>query len=99
MGLKALRFSILWSRIFLDEKMEVNEEGLMFYDHVIDELLKYGIEPIITTIHFDMPLWVVEKYNGFLIVKLLTCIKSMLKPLSIVIMIALNIGFHFVKSM
>ena len=65
MGLKALRFSILWSRIFLDEKMEVNEEGLMFYDHVIDELLKYGIEPIITTIHFDMPLWVVEKYNGF----------------------------------
>lgn len=65
MGLKALRFSILWSRIFLAEKMEVNEEGLMFYDHVIDELLKYGIEPIITTIHFDMPLWVVEKYNGF----------------------------------
>lgn len=65
MGLKALRFSVLWSRIFLDDTLEPNEEGLLFYDHVIDELLKYGIEPIITTIHFDMPLWVVEKYNGF----------------------------------
>ena len=65
LGLKALRFSVLWSRIFLDETMTVNEEGLQFYDHVIDELLKYNIEPIITTIHFDMPLWVVTKYNGF----------------------------------
>lgn len=65
MGLKALRFSVLWSRIFLEDGMEVNEAGLQFYDDVINELLKYHIEPIITTIHFDMPLWLVEKYNGF----------------------------------
>ena len=65
MGLKALRFSILWSRIFLDESLTPNEEGLKFYDNVINELLKYHIEPIITTIHFDMPVWIVEKYNGF----------------------------------
>lgn len=65
MGFKALRFSVLWSRIFLDDSLEPNEEGLQFYDNVINELLKYGIEPIITTIHFDMPLWVVKKYNGF----------------------------------
>lgn len=65
MGLKALRFSVLWSRIFLDDSLEPNEEGLQFYDNVIDELIKHHIEPIITTIHFDMPLWVVEKYNGF----------------------------------
>lgn len=65
MGLKALRFSILWSRIFLDDSLTPNEEGLQFYDHVIDELIKHHIEPIITTIHFDMPVWVVEKYNGF----------------------------------
>lgn len=65
MGLKALRFSVLWSRIFLDDSLEPNEGGLKFYDDVINELLKYNIEPIITTIHFDMPLWVVEKYNGF----------------------------------
>lgn len=65
MGLKALRFSVLWSRIFQDDSLKVNEEGMKFYDNVIDELLKYNIEPIITTIHFDMPLWIVEKYNGF----------------------------------
>lgn len=65
LGLKALRFSVLWSRVFLDDSIEPNEEGLKFYDNVINELKKYNIEPIITTIHFDMPLWVVEKYNGF----------------------------------
>ena len=65
MGLKALRFSILWSRIFQDDSLTPQEEGLQFYDHVIDELIKHHIEPIITTIHFDMPVWVVEKYNGF----------------------------------
>ena len=65
MGLKALRFSILWSRIFQDDSLTPQEEGLQFYDRVIDELIKHHIEPIITTIHFDMPVWVVEKYNGF----------------------------------
>ena len=65
MGLKALRFSILWSRIYLDDTDEPHEAGLQFYDNVINELLKYHIEPIITTIHFDMPLWIVQKYNGF----------------------------------
>lgn len=65
LGLKALRFSVLWSRVFLDENMVENEEGLKFYDNVIDELIKHGIEPVITTIHFDMPLWLVKKYNGF----------------------------------
>ena len=66
MGFKALRFSILWSRIFPDAHTDKpKEEGLQFYDNVINELLKYGIEPVITTIHFDMPLWVVTEYNGF----------------------------------
>ena len=66
MGFKALRFSVLWSRIFpTGEEENPSEEGLQFYDNVINELLKYHIEPVITTIHFDMPLWVVTKYNGF----------------------------------
>ncbi|MBQ3459762.1 MAG: glycoside hydrolase family 1 protein [Solobacterium sp.] len=65
LGFKALRFSVLWSRIFPEGPDHVSEEGLQFYDNVIDELKKHNIEPIITTIHFDMPLWVVTKYNGF----------------------------------
>lgn len=39
MGLKALRFSILWSRIYLDDSDQPNEEGLQFYDNVINELI------------------------------------------------------------
>lgn len=65
MGFKALRFSVLWSRIFPDGPDQISEDGLRFYDNVINELKKYDIEPIITTIHFDMPLWLVTKYNGF----------------------------------
>ena len=53
MGLKALRFSILWSRVFKDDSLTPNEEALAFYDDVINELLKYGIEPVITLSHFE----------------------------------------------
>ena len=43
MGLKAYRFSISWSRIYPEGRGEVNEEGLKFYDDLIDELLKNNI--------------------------------------------------------
>ena len=57
MGCNVFRFSIAWSRIFPmgDEEMP-NEKGLAFYDAVIDECLKYGIEPLITLSHYEMPL-------------------------------------------
>ena len=49
MGFKCFRTSIAWTRIFpLGDEEEPNEEGLQFYDDVFDELLKYGIEPVIT---------------------------------------------------
>lgn len=66
MGLKCLRTSIAWSRIFPKGDEETpNEEGLQFYDHVFDELLKYGIEPVITLSHFEMPLHLAKEYGGF----------------------------------
>ncbi|AMB98558.1 6-phospho-beta-glucosidase [Aerococcus urinaehominis] len=66
MGLKAFRTSIYWARIFPkgDEK-EPNEAGLQFYDDVFDELLKHGIEPVITLTHFEMPLHLAQTYGGF----------------------------------
>ncbi len=66
MGFKAYRFSIVWSRIHPngDEK-EPNEKGLKYYDDMIDELLKYGIEPVVSLVHFDMPNALAVKYNGF----------------------------------
>lgn len=66
MGLKCLRTSIGWSRIFpKGDEEEPNEAGLQFYDDVFDELLKHGIEPVITLSHFEMPLHLAREYGGF----------------------------------
>ncbi len=66
MGLKCLRTSIGWSRIFPQGDEEApNEAGLQFYDDVFDELLKHGIEPVITLSHFEMPLHLAREYGGF----------------------------------
>lgn len=66
MGFKAYRFSMSWSRIFPRGDEEVpNEEGLRFYEQVIDELLKYHIEPVVTICHFDAPLHLVDTIGSW----------------------------------
>lgn len=66
MGFKCLRTSVAWSRIFPNgDDEEPNEQGLEFYDELFDELLKYGIEPVITLSHFEMPYNLVKKYGGW----------------------------------
>ncbi len=66
MGFKCFRTSIAWTRIFPNgDDPTPNEEGLKFYDAVFDELLKYGIQPVITLSHFEMPYHLVKKYGGF----------------------------------
>lgn len=67
MGFRVLRFSIAWSRIFpTGEEIEPNEKGLEFYDKVIDTCLKYNIEPLITISHYEVPLALAKKYNGWI---------------------------------
>ena len=61
LGLKAYRFSIAWTRIIPNGTGEVNEKGIEFYSNLIDELNKYGIEPIVTMFHFDLPYALEEK--------------------------------------
>lgn len=65
MGYQCFRTSIAWSRIFPNNETEVNEEGLQFYDNLFDELLSYGIQPVITLTHYEMPYWLVQKYGSF----------------------------------
>jgi 6-phospho-beta-glucosidase len=65
LGFNTYRTSIAWTRIFPNGEGEVNEEGLKFYDDLFDELIANGIKPVITLYHFDMPLVIAEKYNGF----------------------------------
>ena len=73
MGFKVFRFSIAWSRIFPHgDETEPNEAGLAFYDGLLDELEKYGIEPLVTISHYETPLHLAEKYNGWVSRKLIS---------------------------
>lgn len=51
MGFKTFRFSIAWSRVLPEGTGRVNQEGIDFYNNVINECLKYGIEPLVTMFH------------------------------------------------
>jgi 6-phospho-beta-glucosidase len=74
LGLKCLRLSISWARIFpKGDEQEPNEAGLKFYDALFDELLLYDIEPIVTINHFDTPLHLAEAYGGWQDKKLIEC--------------------------
>ena len=65
MGLKCFRFSIAWTRVIPDGDGEVCDKGLDFYEAVVDECLKYGIEPLITINHFDAPINLINKFGGW----------------------------------
>lgn len=65
LGLKSYRFSISWPRIYPDTSGKVNEDGLKFYDDLINELLKYNIEPLVTIYHFDVPKALTDEFGGW----------------------------------
>lgn len=66
MGFKVFRTSIAWSRIFPNGDDEFpNEKGLQFYDDLFDECLKYNIQPLVTISHYETPLNLSVKYNGW----------------------------------
>ncbi|MEG1169829.1 MAG: glycoside hydrolase family 1 protein [Erysipelotrichaceae bacterium] len=66
MGFKTFRISINWSRIFPNgDDKEPNEKGLEFYDCLIDEIIKDGMEPIVTMLHYETPLNITLSYQGW----------------------------------
>ena len=73
------RTSIAWSRIFPEGDEETpNEKGLEFYDRLFDECLKYGIEPLVTISHYETPLGLAEKYDGWRSRKLIGFFRAVL---------------------
>uniref|UniRef100_A0A2K2AT01 Glycoside hydrolase n=1 Tax=Populus trichocarpa TaxID=3694 RepID=A0A2K2AT01_POPTR len=68
MGMDAFRFSISWSRVLPHGRLSagVNEEGIKFYNDLIDDLLKNGLQPYVTLFHWDTPQALEDKYGGFL---------------------------------
>ena len=55
LGVDAYRFSISWPRVIQNCKGDINEEGLGFYDQLVDELLQNNIQPFVTLYHWDLP--------------------------------------------
>ena len=60
MGIQSYRFSISWSRIFPDNTGKVNEQGLLYYERILQKLESLNIEPMITLYHWDLPQWLEE---------------------------------------
>ena len=83
MGFKVFRLSIAWSRIFPNgDDLEPNEEGLQFYENVFEECKKYGIEPLVTINHYDMPMHLVTEYGGWRSRKLIGFYKRLVETLA-----------------
>lgn len=77
MGFKCFRTSIAWTRIFPNgDESEPNEDGLKFYDDLFDECLKYGIKPVVTLSHYEMPYNLVTKYGSWTNRKLIGFFKN-----------------------
>lgn len=64
-GIKAYKLSISWTRILPNGIGEVNEKGLLFYENLIEELLKNGIEPYVVLFHWDYPS-ALQKQGGWM---------------------------------
>lgn len=65
-GMNAFRTSIQWSRLIRDlETGEVDEDAVSFYNCVIDEAKKNGIERILNLHHFDLSIELLETYDGW----------------------------------
>ena len=56
LGVSAYRLSIAWPRVLPAGEGVVNQEGLAYYDRLVDALLGRGVQPWITLFHWDLPL-------------------------------------------
>ncbi len=54
-GFEAYRFSLAWPRLIPEGTGAVNEQGIAFYDRLIDGMLERGLKPFATLYHWDLP--------------------------------------------
>jgi beta-glucosidase len=65
LGIRSYRFSVAWPRVIPEGTGPTNQEGLSFYDRLVDELLEHHIEPMLTLYHWDLP-WALHERGGWL---------------------------------
>ena len=63
LGCNSYRFSLEWSRIYLDE-YRIDEEAIGVYKKMVNYCFSNNIEPIITLHHFTRPQWFDSKFGG-----------------------------------
>ena len=74
LGLKVFRTSISWSRLFpRGDEEQPNLEGIAFYRNVFKECRKYGMEPLVTLCHFDIPEGLIRTYGSWRSRKVIDC--------------------------
>lgn len=68
MGMDAYRFSIAWTRILPNGNLKggISQDGIDYYNKLINELLENGIRPFVTLFHWDVPQVLEDEYGGFL---------------------------------
>lgn len=67
MGFKMYRMSIAWTRIYPNgDDAAPNPAGVEHYRKVFETCKEYGIEPLVTISHYEMPYQLAKKYNGWL---------------------------------
>jgi beta-glucosidase len=60
------RTSINWARFFTDyEQLIVDEEYAQHIDNVIDALIEANVEPMLCLEHYELPAYLLEKYDGW----------------------------------
>lgn len=79
-GIKALRISIPWTRIIPDGLVAVNPLAIKHYHQVFNEMHNQGIEPMVTTYHFDLP-QVLQEQGGWIKQSTVTAYENYVKVL------------------
>ena len=66
LGLQCFRTSFAWTRIFPHgDDEEINEQGIAFYDRLINRCVNAQIEPIVTLSHLETPYDLFDRYGGW----------------------------------